>query len=212
LESFIENLHKKSKKNRRCNLHSLESQKQKSINDWLPVWDAFSSTESRQRAITIDSAQLLATLDSYLRKHRFCSDCKLKVVRAFHLLTGELDSTKEKGYCAALYEGLECCTEQVHEENQSHSSGKWRPHVHVLDDKHFVAQLISKAEPEIYESKRERHAKTLDIAQEEVLTCVGIYLYERFHRIYQAMKLEEQTWQLLFYTAVITFKKCFEVR
>ena len=61
-------------------------------------------------------------------------------------------------------------------------------------------------------SRRERHAKTLDIAQEEVLTCIGIHLYERFHRIYQSMKTEEQTWQLLFYTSVSTLKKTFEVR
>ena len=60
-------------------------------------------------------------------------------------------------------------------------------------------------------SRRERHAKTLDIAQEEVLTCIGIHLYERFHRIYQSMKTEEQTWQLLFYTSVSTLKKSFEV-
>jgi hypothetical protein len=58
---------------------------------------------------------------------------------------------------------------------------------------------------------RELHAKTIDIAQEEVLTCIGIYLYERFHRVYQAMRAEEQTWQLLFYASVLTLKKSFEV-
>jgi hypothetical protein len=66
--------------------------------------------------------------------------------------------------------------------------------------------------PTLYLSFRERHAKTLDIAQEEVLTCVGIHLYERFHRIYQSIKIEEQTWQLLFYTCVFTLKKSFEVK
>ena len=58
---------------------------------------------------------------------------------------------------------------------------------------------------------RELHAKTLDIAQEEVLTCIGIHLYERFHRVCQAMRAEEQTWQLLFYASVFTLKKSFEV-
>jgi hypothetical protein len=58
---------------------------------------------------------------------------------------------------------------------------------------------------------RELHAKTIDIAQEEVLTCIGIHLYERFHKVYQAMKTEEQTWQLLFYVSVNTIKKSFEV-
>ena len=60
-------------------------------------------------------------------------------------------------------------------------------------------------------SRRERHAKTIDIAQEEVLTCIGLYIYERFHRIYQAMKAEEQTLQILFYASIHTLKKSFEV-
>jgi hypothetical protein len=61
-------------------------------------------------------------------------------------------------------------------------------------------------------SRRERHAKTIDIAQEEILTCIGIYLYERFHLIYQTMKSEEQTWILLFYSSIHTLKKCLEVK
>jgi hypothetical protein len=60
-------------------------------------------------------------------------------------------------------------------------------------------------------SRRERHAKTIDIAQEEVLTCIGIHLYEKFHRAYQLIKQEEQTWQLLLYTSALTLRKSFEV-
>ena len=60
-------------------------------------------------------------------------------------------------------------------------------------------------------SRRERHAKTMEIAQQEVLTCIGIYLYQRYHLIYQIMKSEEQTWKLLYYTSVHTLKKSLEV-
>ena len=60
-------------------------------------------------------------------------------------------------------------------------------------------------------SRRERHAKTLDIAQEEVLTCLGIYLYERMHKIWQKLRAEEQTWQILFYLGVDSLRKSFEV-
>ena len=60
-------------------------------------------------------------------------------------------------------------------------------------------------------SRRDRHAKTLDIAQEEVLTCLGIHIYERLHRIWQKLKAEEQTWQILFYLGVDALKKSFEV-
>lgn len=61
----------------------------------------------------------------------------------------------------------------------------------------FIAHLIGRAEPELA-GGRDRHAKTLDIAQEEVLTCLGIHIYERLHRIWQKLKAEEQTWQILF--------------
>jgi hypothetical protein len=54
----------------------------------------------------------------------------------------------------------------------------------------------------MHDSRRERHAKTLDIAQEEILTCIGIYLFERFDKIYRTMRSEEQTWQLLFYISI----------
>lgn len=59
--------------------------------------------------------------------------------------------------------------------------------------------------------RRERHAKTIDIAQEEVLTCLGIHLYERLHRIWQKLRAEEQTWQILFHLGIDALRKSFEV-
>ena len=75
-------------------------------------------------------------------------------------------------------------------------------HIHVDPKRDLLSHLISRAESEIYDSLRERHAKTLDIAQEEILTCIGIYLFERFDKIYRALRSEEQTWQLLFYITI----------
>ncbi len=75
-------------------------------------------------------------------------------------------------------------------------------HLHVDCNKEFISNLISRAEPEIHDGRRERHAKTLDIAQEEILTCIGIYLFERFDKIYRTMRSEEQIWQLLFYIGI----------
>lgn len=65
---------------------------------------------------------------------------------------------------------------------------------------------------ELSSRRRERHAKTIDIAQEEVLTCLGIHLYERLHRIWQKLRAEEQTWQMLFYLGVDALRKSFEVK
>lgn len=208
LDTIIDSILKSKKNNRRCHLHSLDAQKKRSINDWLPVWDALHSDECKKKALIIESCQLLHTLNDYLNKHKFCSDCRMKVIRAFNILTGELDPSKEKGYSTALYEGLKyCCSSSV----SSTEKQAVKKHIHVRNDKMFIANLISKAEVDIQGNKRELHAKTIDIAQEEVLTCVGIHLYERFHRICQTMRIEEQTWQLLYYTSVFTLKKCFEL-
>ncbi|KAG5844389.1 gametogenetin-binding protein 2 isoform X2 [Anguilla anguilla] len=188
----------KSKKNKRCQLHSLDTHKPKPLGCWMDVWELMSQ-ECRDEVVLIDSACLLETLETYLRKHRFCTDCKNKVLRAYNILVGELDCSKEKGYCAALYEGLRCCPQERH--------------IHVCCETDFIAHLLGRAEPEFaggYE-RRERHAKTIDIAQEEVLTCLGIHLYERLHRIWQKLRAEEQTWQMLFYLGVDALRKSFEM-
>lgn len=44
---------------------------------------------------------------------------------------------------------------------------------------------------------RERHAKTLEIAQEEVLTCIGMFIYERLRRVHLCLKEEENAVQVL---------------
>ncbi|XP_026226566.1 gametogenetin-binding protein 2 [Anabas testudineus] len=189
----------KSKKNKRCQLHSLDTHKPKPLGgSWMDVWELMSQ-ECRDEVVLIDSACLLETLETYLRKHRFCTDCKNKVLRAYNILVGELDCSKEKGYCAALYEGLCCCPHERH--------------IHVCCETDFLAHLLFRAEPEFtggYE-RRERHAKTIDIAQEEVLTCLGIHLYERLHRIWQKLRAEEQTWQILFHLGIDALRKSFEM-
>ncbi|XP_059405395.1 gametogenetin-binding protein 2-like [Carassius carassius] len=189
----------KSKKNKRCQLHSLDTHKPKPLGgSWMDVWELMSQ-ECRDEVVLIDSTSLLETLETYLRKHRFCTDCKNKVLRAYNILVGDLDCSKEKGYCASLYEGLRCCPHERH--------------IHVCCETDFIAHLLGRAEPEFaggYE-RRERHAKTIDIAQEEVLTCLGIHLYERLHRIWQKLRAEEQTWQMLFYLGIDALRKSFEM-
>lgn len=72
--------------------------------------------------------------DFVLHARRFCTDCKNKVLRAYNILIGELDCSKEKGYCAALYEGLRCCPHERH--------------IHVCCETDFIAHLLGRAEPE----------------------------------------------------------------
>ena len=45
----------------------------------------------------------------------------------------------------------------------------------------------------------------------KVLTCLGIHLWDRLHRLWQKLRAEEQTWQMLFYLGVEALRKSFEV-
>ena len=73
----------------------------------------------------------------------------------------------------------------------------------------FQRQHVSKTT--IIYFRRERHAKTLEIAQEEVLTCLGLFLHERLQKLHTKMREEEQTWEILFNVALDTLKKNFQV-
>ena len=44
--------------------------------------------------------------------------------------------------------------------------------MHVLCDTDFIARLIDRAEPELTGGRRERHARTIEIAQEEVILII----------------------------------------
>lgn len=58
--------------------------------------------------------------------------------------------------------------------------------------------------------QRERHAKTLEIAQEEVLTCVGMCIYERLRRIYISLREEERACQVLAAVGVHALSRSFD--
>ncbi|KAK4875598.1 hypothetical protein RN001_012020 [Aquatica leii] len=193
LNNLVDSQIRRNKKSHRCLLHSLDSQRTRPITPaWKDVWDCM-RPECKKDTCIIDASSLHATLETYLRKHRFCGECRTKVLKAYTLLVEEPEPTKEKGYVAALYSGIEKrCLEEKH--------------IHLLPKTDYITKLISRAEPELLGSRRERHAKTLEIAQEEVLTCLGICMYERLHRIYMRMKEEECTCQV--FAAVVVDALC----
>ncbi|KMQ96750.1 gametogenetin-binding protein 2-like protein [Lasius niger] len=165
----------RNRKSRRCVLHSLEIQRMRPPpNAWREVWDSM-ELPCQQELTLIETDTLDDTLDTYLRKHRFCAECRNKVLLASSLLTREPEPTKEKGYVAVLYSGIKRCIADHH--------------VHLPTITEYIGTLIGRAQPELM--GRERHAKTLEIAQEEVLTCLGICIAERLHRVHRRLKEEE---------------------
>ncbi|XP_045445901.1 gametogenetin-binding protein 2-like [Melitaea cinxia] len=200
------------KKSQRCTLHSLEAGTARGWGSsgcgwgwgawgwggrtaWCAAWDAM-RTSAREHVTLVHFNTLHDTLHNYLRKHRFCADCKTKVLRAYQLLVEEKEPQKEKGYVGALYGGIKRCLLDKH--------------LHLQAKTDYIAHLIARAEPELFGNHRERHAKTLEIAQEEVLICLGICIYERLQRISLRLREEENTCQILAAVGVEALYRKFE--
>ena len=71
-------------------------------------------------------------------------------------------------------------------------------HIHVRCEMDFISQLFILAEPDIRGSRSERHTKTIEIAQQEVMICIGLALFDRIAKIRQKLDEAEQTCDLLF--------------
>ncbi|XP_012529063.1 gametogenetin-binding protein 2-like isoform X2 [Monomorium pharaonis] len=184
----------RNRKSRRCVLHTLEIQRLPPIwNSWREVWDCM-ELPCKQELTLIETDTLDEALDTYLRKHRFCAECRNKVLLASSLLTREPDPTKEKGYVAVLYNEIRRCIP--------------KHHVHLPHRTEYMTTLLNRAQPWALMG-RERHAKTLEIAQEEVLTCLGICIAERLHRIHRRMKEEETVCKVLAAVAVDALSRNF---
>ncbi|XP_015121952.1 gametogenetin-binding protein 2-like [Diachasma alloeum] len=185
----------RSKKSRRCVLHSLEVQRTRPPSGaWREVWDVMKSP-CRQELTVVEKETLETTLDTYLKKHRFCSECRTKVLLASSLLSKDPETIRDKGYVPALYAGIKRCVPESH--------------VHLPTNSDYISSLIGRAQPEVM--GRERHAKTLEIAQEEVLTCLGICVAEKLHRVHRRLREEETVCKVFAAVAIDALSRNFQM-
>ncbi|XP_075148369.1 gametogenetin-binding protein 2-like [Haematobia irritans] len=193
-------LESKLRNKTRCVLHSLDAFRSKPFSEtWREVWSSMKHN-CRDELAVIETKELHEVLENYLKKHKFCNGCRTKIEKAYKILVGET-TTKEKGYVAALYANIKKCHPDKH--------------IHVFTNKiDFLDALIRRAEPEVngsYSKLRERHAKTLEIAQEEVLTCVGMIMYERLRRVFVSLREEERACQVLAAVGVHALCRSFDM-
>lgn len=72
----------------RCGLHSLETRRMVTMNNWVDTWDTMEQ-ECREEAVLLPYPAIRHTLDGYLKKHSFCSECTNMVNKAYTLLVEE---------------------------------------------------------------------------------------------------------------------------
>lgn len=183
----------------RCALHSLDAFRSRPFSEvWREMWFSM-KYNCRDRLATIETTELHEVLENYLKKHKFCQGCRNKIEKAYQILVNE--TTCKEGFDAALYANIR--------KPQSEQ------HIKIITKKvDFLDALIRRAEPEVngsYSKQRERHAKTLEIAQEEVLTCVGMIMYERLRRIYVSLREEERACQVLAAVGVHALSRSFDM-
>ncbi|XP_065072751.1 LOW QUALITY PROTEIN: gametogenetin-binding protein 2-like [Ochlerotatus camptorhynchus] len=199
LDELLDNQFR-NRKSSRCNLHSLDSFRSRPFSEtWRDVWNCMKQ-QCKDELAVIEASELHTTLDGYLKKHKFCQECRTKVEKAYSLLVDESNPAKEKGYVPHLYSGIKRCLSDKH--------------IHLQTKLEYIDSLIKRAEPELSgrnSRHRERHAKTLEIAQEEVLTCIGMCLYERLRRISVCLREEENACQVLAAVAVHALCRSFDM-
>lgn len=76
----------RNKKNSRCSLHSLDAFRLKPFSEiWRDVWNSMKQ-QCKDDIAVIEAQELHSTLDNYLKKHKFCQDCRTKVrIKSFYL-------------------------------------------------------------------------------------------------------------------------------
>eukprot|EP00117_Sycon_ciliatum_P009952 scpid51928/ scgid12041/ Gametogenetin-binding protein 2; Protein ZNF403 len=182
---------------KRCALHTLESHRSTKCHGWREIWEMMEDHE-RKKICQMDSATLHSTITSYVQKHKFCLDCKAKVMRAFAILAGELEPKCEKGFMPPLYKGIE---------------GKIKEgFIEISPESNFVQDLIIRATPEALAvgTPNEVHAKTFDTAQEQVLLCVGLQLLKDLHQYAMACHLEYRGERLLILTSLMAITRQYQ--
>merc|ERR1719295_1094240 len=204
-----------AKRGGRCASHTLDQKKVMSCGSWLEAWHSM-AMECKQEIVLLPYQSIRETLNKYLKKHSFCCECANMVNRAFTLLieegdeparaagekTGE-DKVDKHGArlnddgSVNLFPGISICNKNNH--------------VHVECDSMFISQLLVLAEPELSGLKQERHAKTIEIAQKEVLICIGLTLYHRFQNILQKLREGEQTCDLLCLVVLRSLRKSLDI-
>ena len=93
------------------------------------------SEECKDEMLTVDDQKFMEAMIMYLEKHRFCIECKTKVLHAHGLLIGDECKKKDKGFCPSLYDGVNYC--------------KNAKHIHIKKSMEFIGSLIARAEPDL---------------------------------------------------------------
>ncbi|CAI5739907.1 unnamed protein product [Hyaloperonospora brassicae] len=201
-----------------CQLHSHRVRGRPRPAAFEALWLKLS--EDQQRHLShIDSDQFLTDLESYLRRHRFCCRCKEKVLEAYDLLIGSGCSEDDCEDCAGFD-----CAEKHHEHSDYGDDLHYTSYLFdelafsratnqiiVPCNIDFMSQLMSRADQEVVGDWGDRHARTIAEAQDEVLICLGMVVWDKAQSLWTKSRSEKRAEELLVHCAVATLRQNFDV-
>jgi len=193
MQTMLESL-RKCKAGKRCSLHSIDSQRLKCVNASSDVWD-YINGKFQNDSIIIEAKTVVETIEQYSHRHRFCTECKSKIMMAYNLLIGEADRRKERGFIPHLYEGIKFVKENRY--------------FHVSCKSNYFDTLVGN-EDILGTFHHERHAKTMEMAQQEVLACFGICVYDHVQRLQNRLREQKQTLDIIMCVAIQAFRRSFD--
>lgn len=206
----------------RCLLHSQRARGRPRPAAFEALWRKLPEEHQRHLA-HIDSDQFLTDLEAYLRRHRFCCRCKEKVLEAYDLLLGSSCSEDDCEDC-----GFDCL-DKHHDQPLLHP-GDYGDDLHFTSylfdelaysratnqiivpcNLEFLSQLMARADQEVVGDWGDRHARTISEAQDEVLICLGMVIWDKLQALWTKSRAEQRAEELLVHCAVSTLRRNFDV-
>jgi len=201
---------------------------------WRDAWSQL-ARPCQNAVLKIPEWRLKQTKDSYLERHSFCVDCSAMVNQAFQLLLDPVGMTNTISVSACPKAKRErekqaqppapppttkfvyssdkvwvACEAPTYKRYNMWTStdGKY---IFVGNDEVALDALLAMAEPELRQSKQERHAKTPEIAQKEILTCVGVILHQRLAAAALGMREGMQVCQQVMLASLTCLRNSLEI-
>lgn len=199
----------------RCPLHAQRARGRPRPAAFEALWHKLPDEHKRHLA-HIDSDQFLSDLEGYLRRHRFCCRCKEKVLEAYDLLVGSSCSEDDCEDCA----GFDCADKHSDYGDDLHYTSylfdeltysRATSHIVVPCHLEFMTQLMARADQEIVGDWGDRHARTIAEAQDEVLICLGMVIWDKMQTLWTQSRSEKRSEELLVHFAVSTLRRNFDV-
>ena len=180
--------------------HDMGGAKEAAV-QWKVLWDN-TSPECRKDILKISYEELKNSHEVYVKKHRFCEDCQDHLMHAFRLLFYLEDYSEFEDFDPEIYD---CLTVE-----QCAATGE--KFICVPADLDVLAEMMDRLKNQLDTNNpnEERHARSLDVAQKEMVLCIAMFIYKRIQSIVMRFSAFITCVELLPHLIYLTFRKKLE--